>query len=80
MTNPTIFTSRRGEPITQPMLQAAQDVAAEHGAKVTEDQTRTVLDFGLPYSMVAVAHAAREAGIKEYLVDLMLDSAIAAID
>jgi hypothetical protein len=76
----TIFTSQRGEPVTDAMLKAAQGIGAEHGLEVTEQQARTVLDVGLPYSMLGVPAAAEAAKIEEWMTDVMLDSAIAAID
>ncbi len=74
-----IFTSQRGEPITQEMLKAAQEVAAEYGCDVSEMQIRTVLDLGLPYSMKNILAAAKAAEIEEWIADLMLDSATAVI-
>jgi len=76
----TIFTSKRGEPITQVMLDAARDAALEHGIDVSAEQIKTVLDVGLPYSMKSIPAAAAAAGLEEWVADVMADSAIAAIE
>lgn len=76
----TIFTSKRGEPITQVMLDAARDAAMDHGIDVTMDQARIVLDVGLPYTMKSIPAAAQAAGLDEWVADVMADSAIASIE
>lgn len=80
LTNKPVFTSQRGQPISQQMLDVARMVGASHNAKVDEACTRTVLDVGLPYGMRAVPAAAQAAGIEEWIADFMLDAAIGAID
>ncbi len=76
----TTWTNQCGQPITPEMQQAACAIALEHGFSVSDDQSRKVLDIGLPYSMKSVPAAAKAAGIEEWVADLMLDSAIAAIE
>ncbi len=76
----TVFTSKRGEPITQKMLDAATEATREHGIDVGSAQARTVLDVGLPYTMKSIPAAAAAAGLEEWLADLMADYAIAAIE
>lgn len=73
------WTNSRGQPITTEMVEAAQAIALEHGRTVSEEVAKGVLDVGLPYSIHGVENAAKAAGIPQWMADLMLDSAIAAI-
>ncbi|MBR7919688.1 MULTISPECIES: hypothetical protein [Burkholderia cepacia complex] len=73
------WTNQAGQPITSEMTAAAQAAAQEQGEAVSDEAVRAVLDVGLPYSMRSVPKAAEAAGIAEWLADLMLDAAIAAI-
>lgn len=75
-----VFTSKRGEPITQAMLDAASEAARALGIYVSAEQAHTVLDIGLPYTMTSIPAAAAAAGLEEWLADLMADYAIAAIE
>lgn len=73
------WTNSRGQPITIEMVAAAQAIATEHGRTVSQEVAKGVLDVGLPYSIRGVKNAAKAAGIPQWMADLMLDSAIAAI-
>lgn len=78
---PAEEVSLLGTPISEAMIAAATEAVTEQlGIAIDRVRVLAVLKHGLPYSLRGVASAGIASGFPPWLIDAMLDAAVAAIE